>query len=113
MDEVVSRYFIESFFTESKKQYSEKVLEYIIQSMVNRISNVEWLDDETIEYAYKKISAMKTNIGYPNYILNGEFLNKMYGQVEINEDDFFNTINKIYQIVNMVQIKYLDFSFIK
>jgi len=110
MDTAIARYFVESYFTESKKQYSEKVIEYITQSMINRIPNVEWLDDETIEYAYKKIASMKSNIGYPDFILKPEILFEKYSQFDINEDDFFNNIVSIYQYLNKVQLKNINSS---
>jgi len=110
MSDVIGKYFVERYFSESKKQYAEKVIEYITQSMINRIPNVEWLDDETIEYAYKKIAAMKTIVGYQDSMIKPEILFEKYNQIEINEDDFFNNIVNIYYNKNKRDLKYIKAS---
>jgi len=92
MDMAVGEYFVEDHFSLDKKYYAEKVIEYIKQSMINRIPEMEWLDDETIEYAYKKVAAMTETIGYQDYIMNPEKLYKRYESIEISDDEFFKNI---------------------
>jgi len=95
MGYAVGRYFVLNNFKKEKKEYAEKVLEYIKQSMFNRIPQVEWLDNETIEYSYKKLDAMSTIIGYSETFMDPEYLAKNeYNGIDISSDDYFtNEIN--------------------
>ncbi|OUM66188.1 hypothetical protein PIROE2DRAFT_6618 [Piromyces sp. E2] len=90
MDMAAGKYFVERNFTPAKKYYAEKVIEYIKQSMINRIPEMEWLDDETIEYAYKKVASMTEMIGYEDYILDPKYIYEKYKTIEIKRDDFFS-----------------------
>jgi len=92
MDLAVARYYVENYFSPTKKQYAEKVIEYIKQSMTNRIPEMEWLDDETIEYAYKKVAAMTEMAGYKDADVNPETIYKKYEKMEFSDDDYFNNI---------------------
>jgi len=74
MNTALLRYYVISNFSQDKKQYAEKIIEYIKQSMINRIQKMEWLDDETIEYAYKKVAAMTEIVGYQDSFLDPEYI---------------------------------------
>ncbi|ORX79228.1 zincin, partial [Anaeromyces robustus] len=106
MAEAVGKLYVDKYFTPDKKQYSEKVIEYIKQSMINRIPQVEWLDDETIEYAYKKVSAMTETIGYNEKIMNPEYLYEKYEKQGVDENDYITTIINYYKYSNKKTLKY-------
>jgi len=101
MDIALARYYIEKNFSPNKKEFSEKVIEYIKQSMMNRIPKMEWLDEETIEYAYKKVAAMTDIIGYQDFVLDTKAVYEMYKELEIKDNDFLSnmiSVNKNEQI---------------
>jgi len=110
MDEAIGRYYVEKYYSPTKKQYAEKVVEYIKQSMINRIPEVDWLDDDTIEYAYKKVAKMTEIIGYQDYIMNPEKLYEKYEKIGINENDFFNNMINYYSYINGENLKYINFT---
>ncbi|ORX42211.1 zincin [Piromyces finnis] len=102
----LGRYFVLENSNNDTNAYAEKLLEYTKQSMYNRIPQMEWLDDETIEYAYKKIDTMTTTIGYTKEILDQEYIFKMYEGFDVSLDDFLtNQINYVIFMNN----KILDF----
>jgi predicted metalloendopeptidase len=103
----ISRYFAEIYFTPSKKQYAEKVVEYIRQSMINRISNIEWLDDETSEYAAKKVAAINTLVGIDGSE-NLEILSNRFQNLTTTKDDYFNNAINIQEILNNYLLKYIQ-----
>ncbi|OUM65176.1 hypothetical protein PIROE2DRAFT_23940, partial [Piromyces sp. E2] len=82
-----------------------KLIEYIKQSMMNRIPEMEWLDDETIEYAFKKIASMNETVAYQDDIMNVEILYNKYKEMGINEDDFLNNIINYYKYKNKENLK--------
>jgi len=100
MDYALAKFFYENNFPSNKREYAEKVIEYIKQSMMNRIPKMEWLDDETIEYAYKKVAAMTEVIGSDDYYLNSEFLFEQYKSLEFDENDFFTNMIKYFGYAN-------------
>ncbi|OUM61313.1 hypothetical protein PIROE2DRAFT_12734 [Piromyces sp. E2] len=108
MDKAVARYFVENNFSPAKKQYADKVIEYIKQSMINRIPQVEWLDEETIEYAYKKVSAMTEMIGYRDYILNPEYLYEKYEKYKVKKNEFFTNMVNYYIFYHIDYLKYTN-----
>jgi len=95
MDSIIARFYILNHFSPDKKQYAEKVIEYIKQSMINRIPEMEWLDDETIEYAYKKVAAMTEMVGYQDYLMDPKYLYEKYEKMEIGNDYFNNIVSYI------------------
>jgi len=110
MELAIARYYVEDNFSLYKKQYAEKVIEYIKQSMINRIPEMEWLDDETIEYAYKKVAAMKEMIGYQDYIMDPKYIYEKYEKMEFSHDDYLNNIVNFIAFKNAEEIKYLNYS---
>jgi len=105
----VSRYFAKIYFNPSKKQYAEKVVEYIRQSMINRITNVKWLDDETREYAAKKVAAINKLVGIDDS-KNLETLFNNFQNLTTTEDDYFNNVIKINEINNNYSLKNIQSS---
>jgi len=92
MDLFEAKYYIENEFSPSIKVNTEIMLEYIKQSMLNRIAKMEWLDEETKENAIKKVDGIKETIGYKDYIMDSKFIYQEYEPLEISEDDFFNNL---------------------
>ena len=109
MPDHVSRYFAKIYFNPSKKQYAEKVVEYIRQSMINRITNVKWLDDETREYAAKKVAAINKLVGIDDS-KNLETLFNNFQNLTTTEDDYFNNVIKINEINNNYSLKNIQSS---
>ena len=109
MPDHVSRYFAKIYFNPSKKQYAKKVVEYIRQSMINRITNVEWLDDETREYAAKKVAAINKLVGIDDS-KNLETLFNNFQNLTTTEDDYFNNVIKINEINNNYSLKNIQSS---
>jgi len=106
MKTALSRYYvINNNFSQDKKQYAEKIIEYIKQSMINRIQTMEWLDDETIEYAYKKVTAMTEIVGYQDSLLDIEQVYEEYKSMEIDENDYFTNMVNYFKYLNGKKLK--------
>ncbi|OUM59231.1 hypothetical protein PIROE2DRAFT_15296 [Piromyces sp. E2] len=107
MGDLLGKYFVEQSLPPSKKQYIEKILEYIKQTMINRIPKVEWLDDETIEYAIKKVEAMDSYVGYTESSINLDTFMKNYGNLTLSDNDYFNNVINIFENNNNNDLKYI------
>jgi len=84
MSKAVSRYFVQRIFSESAKNEIEEMAKNIKEVMLDRIQKIEWLDDETKEYAIHKLLKMQDRIGYPDEIMDPKKLYQLYENVEVN-----------------------------
>ncbi|OUM66904.1 hypothetical protein PIROE2DRAFT_5763 [Piromyces sp. E2] len=100
MDMALGKYYIEETFDYDVKKTVEDVFKNIKQSMIERIPQMEWLDQETSNYAIEKVKMIKENIAYPDYLMDLEKMTKKYELLEIDPDDYFNNI---ISYINMYQ----------
>jgi len=56
---------------------------------------MEWLNEETKEYAYKKVSVIINIIGYQEFYLDTKAIYEMYKDIEIKDDEFFANMVRI------------------
>ena len=100
MEMAVGKYYIEASFDYDVKPPVEEVFKNIKQSMIERIPQMEWLDQETGDYAIEKVKMVKENIAYPDYLFDLEKMTKKYELLDIDPDDYFNNI---ISYINMYQ----------
>jgi len=103
---VISKYFIQKNFNDDYKKEVKNMVDNIKKAMINRIPKIEWLDDETKEYAIQKGLKMIDKIGYPDEIMDPKKLYQMYEDLEIN--NLFNLIIKSNISSFGKNLKYLD-----
>jgi len=89
MGSAVGKYYVEKSLSKEYKKAAEEFTKNIKQAMIERIPKMEWLDDQTREYAIKKVNKINDIVGYPDYILKPQELIKEYEGLEIFSDDFF------------------------
>lgn len=88
--EPLGMYYAETFFSEEDKERVTEMAENIVEVYKERLSNNDWLSDETIREAMLKLEGLELNIGYP------EELSDYYSKVKIAPDDTLITF-----LVNM------------
>lgn len=54
-------------------------------ALVNLLSDAEWMDKETKNYAANKLKSLEIVIGYPEWQINKTFVNDYYGNVSLFE----------------------------
>jgi len=59
---------------------------------MNRIQEIEWLDESTRKYAIEKVSKMNYDIGYSDLILNPENIYNYYKPLINVHDDYLSII---------------------
>ncbi|ORY20486.1 zincin [Neocallimastix californiae] len=106
MPMTVSRFYAEKVHSNYKKEYAEKTFEYVKQAMMERIGQMEWLEDETKKYAIKKLSLVKDKIGYPEFLKHPKNLVDKYNSLEIGDDFFTNILNYHKYTIKEVLNKY-------
>lgn len=65
LPDAVGRVYVKQFFPESSRRRVTEMVERMREAFAVRISEAEWMSQETREKALEKLSAMKLKIGYP------------------------------------------------
>ena len=65
LPDAVGRVYVKQFFPESSRRRVTEMVERMRKAFAVRISEAEWMSQETREKALEKLSAMKLKIGYP------------------------------------------------
>ena len=75
---IVSRMFVKKTIDNLKVKSISEIKEYVVSSFVDQLSNMPWIDKETIEFFEQKLKNMTELIGFPNFIMNDTEINNLY-----------------------------------
>lgn len=64
--ELLGQIYVEQHFPADYKDQMEELVGYLRAAFRDRLSTIEWMDDETREEAYDKLEAFIPKIGYPD-----------------------------------------------
>lgn len=84
-------YVIDKFGGDAKKQADEFV-KSIKQVFVDRLPELEWLDQPTREKAIEKVDKLIRKVGYPDKtpdVMSPVSLSGYYGELNLSHDDYF------------------------
>lgn len=76
--EALGQIYVEKYFPPEAKKTAETMVENVMEVYKDRISNLEWMSEDTKKKAIEKVNAMTVKIGYPDKW-------KDYSEVEIEE----------------------------
>ena len=86
-----------TMFNADKIKKVDKMTQYLRNATSKMLEEVDWMDDETKDEAKKKLKNMKYFIGYPDEVLNKEKIDDFYKGLEMDENDYFGNVLKIYK----------------
>ncbi|MBS2097504.1 M13 family metallopeptidase [Carboxylicivirga linearis] len=66
LGEAVGQLFVAEYFPPAAKKRMDKLVENLRIAFGQRISQLEWMSDETKQAAQEKLDAIRVKIGYPN-----------------------------------------------
>lgn len=66
LGEPLGKIYSELYFTTAAKKKALDMIEFIRQTMNEKIKNVEWMEDITKDKALKKLNSFNVKIGYPD-----------------------------------------------
>lgn len=92
MGMAVGAMFVRKYFDENSKQDTLAMTHELQESFREILNETSWLDEETRSLAERKVNRMSLKIGYPDYILNANELNKKYADLNIHPDKYFENI---------------------
>ncbi|KAM6443849.1 endothelin-converting enzyme-like 1 isoform 2-T4 [Liasis olivaceus] len=87
--------FVEEYFSSTSKAKVQQLVEDIKHILDRRLEELDWMDEETQRAARAKLKHMMVMIGYPDFLLNPEAVDKEY-EFEVHEKTYFkNILNSI------------------
>jgi len=83
--ELLGQIYVEKMFSPKAKDRAKELVNNILITMKDRIKGLSWMDAQTKEAAYKKLSTFRVKIGYPD-------IWRDYSGLEINRESFFENM---------------------
>lgn len=86
--------FVREVFHGDSKPRAEEMINEVRTAFKENLRSLVWMDNETRRLADEKADAISDMIGFPDYILNAEELDKKYQDLNIDPKTYFdNNIN--------------------
>lgn len=85
----VGAIFVRQAFHGESKPEAEGMIFHIKQAFKQNLQNLTWMDKDTRVKALQKANAISDMIGFPDYILNSNELDKKYEDLNITADAYF------------------------
>uniref|UniRef100_A0A7N8WMX9 Neprilysin n=1 Tax=Mastacembelus armatus TaxID=205130 RepID=A0A7N8WMX9_9TELE len=85
MKSAMGRLYVEEAFSEKSKE----TVSYSIDVFISTLDELPWMDAETKKAAEEKALAILKLIGYPDYIMDDEYLNDEYKDLSFSEEEYF------------------------
>ncbi|WP_417495632.1 M13 family metallopeptidase [Maricaulis sp.] len=88
LGEAVGQIYVDQHFPPSSKAAMEDLVANLVTAFEGRLTNLEWMDDETRANALRKLSTFEPRIGYPDEWQD-------YSALDIEADDLFGNMMRI------------------
>ncbi|CAG2110878.1 unnamed protein product, partial [Medioppia subpectinata] len=94
---LVSHLYVRHYFRPQIKQKASELIESVRLEFKHTLTEMDWLDNQTLERALDKLARMRIVVGYPDDILNSTAVDSIYSGLSLNASDFFGNILTITQ----------------
>lgn len=91
----VGAVYVRKYFRQDSKTVAMEMVNGIRKQLERILNGVDWMDDETRNSALNKLKAMSTHIGYPDELLDNAKIEEYYKNLEIDENNYFESILNI------------------
>lgn len=86
----VGAMFVREVFHGEAKTQGEIMIDNIRAAFKKHLKDLDWMDAETRDAAETKADAITDMIGFPDYILNKDELDKQYEELEVKPNEYFD-----------------------
>ena len=87
LGEAVGQLYVERYFPAEAKERMLTLVDNVMESLGERITNLEWMNDETKRKAHEKLNTFIVKIGYPDKW-------KDYSSLEVKDDSYWANIQR-------------------
>lgn len=82
--------FVREAFNGKSKPDAEEMINEVRNAFKTNLKSLSWMDDETRKLAEEKANAITDMIGFPDFILSPQELDKKYNELDIKNDTYFD-----------------------
>ena len=93
---IISRLLVERKLTKRVLSKAIEIKNYIRRAFRKEITMAKWIDEHSRQNALRKFDLIEDNIGFPDYVLDDEFLNLFYKGFDIKGTNFFEDLLEVY-----------------
>lgn len=86
----LSKVFLDQKFFGDSKELAKDIIGNIRAAFISNIGKQDWMDEKTQKVAVEKAEALIENVGYPDYIMDVEYMTQRYKEVTIDPKTYFN-----------------------
>ncbi|KAL0132369.1 hypothetical protein PUN28_000269 [Cardiocondyla obscurior] len=91
----MSYVYAQKYFNEQAREKALEMLLDIRAAFNEMVTELDWMDAGTRARAHRKLHAMRPFVGFPEWVMNPEKLDKFYEGVEVIEGKLFKTFLKL------------------
>uniref|UniRef100_A0A670IM34 Membrane metalloendopeptidase like 1 n=1 Tax=Podarcis muralis TaxID=64176 RepID=A0A670IM34_PODMU len=94
MENAVGALYVRETFAGKSKSMVRDLIEKIREVFIETLDELQWMDEASKGKAREKVTAIREQIGYPDYILEGqnEKLDREYTNLNFSEHEYFQNI---------------------
>ncbi|PIK51279.1 putative endothelin-converting enzyme 1, partial [Apostichopus japonicus] len=97
--------FVKESFQGGSKEIAAEMVEKVRSAFKRNLPDLDWMDEETRTAAKQKANAILDLIGFPNFILDEEKLDKFYEEVDINATAYFRNSVEVLRFMYQSQVE--------
>jgi len=97
MDDALSSMFVSDHFNDQNKQAVHDIADNIKSSLQQQLQDTPWMDEQTKQYAMEKLNQTTFKMGYPDWMLNHDVVDRLYVSLTINVSDSFANLLSLNQ----------------
>lgn len=99
--------FVKEAFQGESKVMAAQMVEEVRSAFKRNLPDLEWMDDETRNAAKEKADNILDLIGFPDFILDADKLDKFYEKVDINASAYFGNSVEVLRFLVQAELESL------
>lgn len=94
LENSVGRLYVQEAFSEKSKELMQEMIKDIREVFISNLDDLTWMDAQTKKAAEEKARAIRERIGYSDNIMEDQFLNNEYKDLNYSAEEYFENILK-------------------
>lgn len=87
--------FLDEKFDKKDKESVMAMIDDLRETFIANLDKLDWMDNKTRAYAREKASAIRHNIGYPEYMKDKRKLSERFKDLTMDNSSYFNNVISI------------------
>ncbi|XP_077466758.1 neprilysin-like [Stigmatopora argus] len=92
MYNAVGRLYVQEAFSDNSKKMMEEMIKEIRDVFISNLKELTWMDAVTKKAAEEKVRAIREQIGYSDSIMDDQYLNNEYKELNYSTKEYFENI---------------------